>query len=239
MSPRKPRRGLKVLIVVVVLLACLGFVADRVAESLAEDRLAKAAATEAARYDVRSADTSVEIGGWGFLPQLAKGDFSHITMTMDKPTIESVAAQDLTVDMNGVHVPREVMTGSGGSVTVDTADLHVQMSPESLTKLARRTTGLDGVTLRIVSGKLQAKVAIQGVDATATVTPQVRNGRIRLVIDEGGETPAEVRDALNALLANGIELPRLPFGATVKRVAVEDQTVALTAAASNLKFRSA
>ena len=37
--------------------------------------LCAALAFRGARYDVRASDTSVEIGGFGFLPQLARGEF--------------------------------------------------------------------------------------------------------------------------------------------------------------------
>jgi hypothetical protein len=234
MSSKRPRRWLRSLIVTVVILAGLGIAADRLAESLAEKQLATIAQNEAARYDVRASDTSAEVGGFGFLPQLAKGEFSRITLIMDQPTISAVPAQDLTVAMTGVHVPREVLTGdTGAAVTVDTADVRLRLSPDALTKVAR-TNGLDGLKLRIVGGKLQAQITVQGVEASATVRPQAQNGRISLVLDN---LPPAVRDAVNSLLSQGIELPKLPFGATLKQIAVKGQLVVLTATAADLSLR--
>jgi hypothetical protein len=232
---------LRALVIVVVLLACLGIVADRVAESLAEDRLATAAKDEAARYDVRAASTSAEIGGFGFLPQLVRGEFASITLTMLQPTFSSIPAEDLTVAMTGVHVPRAVLTGgTGAAVKVDSADLRVRLSPAALTKLAARTSGLNGLTLRVVGAKLQARVAIQGVEAAATVRPQVQNGRIRLIVDGlPASVPSPIRDAVNSLLAKGIVVPDLPFGATLKQVAIDGQSVLLTATAANLELPAA
>ena len=91
MSSTRARRGLRSLAIAILFLACLGLIADRVTESLAEDRLAVVAEQEAARYDVRTPDTSVEVGGFGFLPQLARGEFSRITVTMQRPTISSLS----------------------------------------------------------------------------------------------------------------------------------------------------
>ena len=241
MSSTRPRRGLRSLAIAVVVLACLGFIADRVAESLAEDRLAAIAENEAARYDVRASDSSAEVGGFGFLPQLVRGKFSRITLTMQRPTISSIPAQDLTVAMTGVHVPRELLTGdTGAAVRVDSADLRVRLSPDALTKLATRTSGLDGLTLRIVGAKLQARVVTQGVEASATVRPQVQNGRVRLLVDDPpAAVPSTVRDALSSLLAKGIVVPDLPFGASLKQVAVDRQSVLLTATAADLQLRAA
>jgi LmeA-like phospholipid-binding len=240
MSSTRPRRGLRSLAIAVVFLACLGFIADRVAESLAEDRLAAVAQDEAARYDVQAPDSSVNIGGFGFLPQLARGEFSRITLTMQQPTITSIPAQDLTVAMTGVQVPRELLTGdTGAAITVDSADLRLRLSPDALTKLAARTNDLDGLTLRIVRAKLQARVMVQGVEAVATVRPQTQNGRITLVVDLPAQVPSAVRDAVNSLLAEGIEIPDLPFGASLKQVAVDGQSVLLTATAADVELPAA
>jgi hypothetical protein len=232
---------LRLLAIAVVILACLGFIADRVAESLAEDRLAVVAKDEAARYDVRAADSSVEVGGFGFLPQVARGEFSRITLTMQRPTISSIPAQDLTVTMTGVHVPRELLTGNtGAAVKVDSADLRLRLSPDALTKLAARTSNLNGLTLRIVGAKLQARVLVQGIEASATVRPQVQNGRISLVSDDlPTAVPSTVRDAVNSLLAKGIVVPELPFAASLKQVAVDGQSVLLTATAADVDLSAA
>lgn len=240
MSSTRRRRGLRLLAIAVVLLACL-FIADRVAESLAEDRLAVVAEREAARYDVRASDSSAEVGGFGFLPQLARGEFSRITLTMQRPTISSIPAQDLTVAMTGVHVPRELLTGgTGATVRVDSADIRLRLSPDALTKLAARTSDLNGLTLRIVGAKLQARVLVQGVEVGAIVRPQLQNGRIRLVVDDlPAAVPSAVRDAVNSLLAKGIVVPDLPFAASLKQVAVDGQSVLLTATAADLELSAA
>jgi hypothetical protein len=238
MSSTRPRRGLRTLAIAIVLLACVGFVVDRVAESLAEDRLAAVAEQEAARYDVQAPDTSVEVGGFGFLPQLARGEFSQITLTMQRPTISSIPAEDLMVTMTGVQTPRELLTGDTDvTVLVDAADVQLRLSPEALTNLTARASGMDELTLRIVGGKLQARVMVQGVEAVATVQPQAQRGRIRLVVDElPAEVPSAVRDAVNSLLAKGIVVPDLPFGASLKQVAADGQSVVLTATASDVEL---
>jgi hypothetical protein len=238
MSSTRPRRGLRSLAIAIVFLACLGLIADRVTESLAEDRLAVVAEQEAARYDVRAPDTSVEVGGFGFLPQLARGEFSRITVTMQRPTISSIPAHDLTAAMTGIRVPRELLTGdTSAAVLVDAADVRLRLSPDALTRLTARASGLDGLTLRIVGGKLQARVMVQDVEAVATVQPQAQQGLISLVLDElPAEVPSAVRDAVNSLLARGIRVPDLPFGASLTQVAADGQSVVLTATATDFEL---
>jgi hypothetical protein len=156
---------------------------------------------------------------------------------MQEPTYSSVAAQDLSAVMTGIHVPHELLTGSKADVTVDTTDVRLRLSPGSMTKLMTRASQLDGLSLQISGGKLLAKVNLHGVDATATVRPEVVKGRIRLVVDNlPSELPSVIRDSLTSLLAKGIALPRLPFGATLKEIALDGQSIALTATASNISF---
>jgi LmeA-like phospholipid-binding len=231
-------RGLRRLIVFLIVVAVLAVVADRVAEAVAENRLARLAADEAEKYDVRAADTSAEIGGFGFLPQLARGDFSRVTLTMDRPTVSSVPAQDVTAVMSGIQVPRELLTGgTGADVVVDSTDVRVRLSPQDLTRLAARTSGLDDMTLRITGSRLQAQVEVRGVDVAATVRPQVRGNRIRLLVDDLPGQPEVIRDAVNTLLSRGIEMPDLPFGATLKQVSVEGESVVVTATAAEIRLQ--
>lgn len=239
MNSTRPRRRLRSLIIFVVILACLGFAADRVAESLAEDRLATLARDEAAQYDVRAARTSVEIGGFGFLPQLARSEFSEITLSMDQPSIASIPAEDLNAELTGIHVPRELLTGSTSApVTIDAANLTLRLSPGALTKLAVSTSGLRSLTLRIVDGKLRARLEIRGLEAEATVRPQAVNGRIGLAVESlSTDLPPPIREALTALLAKGFAVPDLPFNATVKEVAIDNQSVLVTATATSLTLR--
>jgi hypothetical protein len=90
-----------------------------------------------------------------------------------------------------------------------------------------------------VNSKLQARVVVQGVTASATVRPQVQNGRISLVVDGLPGVPSAIRDAVNSVLARGIVVPELPFGASVKQVAVDGQSILLTATAANFELPAA
>jgi hypothetical protein len=238
MSSRRPRRWLRRFVVTVVILGCLGVAADRAAAWVAQNRLATMAEQEAAQYDVRAADTSVKIGGSGFLPQLFVQKFSSMTLNMQQPTFSSVPAEDLTVELTGVHVPRALLTGqTGTAVTVDSTDMRLKLSPAELAKLAARATGLDDLTMRVVDGKLHARLTVSGIEADATIRPQVKNGRIVMAVDQLPDgVPAAIRDGMTSLLAKGITLPELPFGASLKQVGVEGSSVVLTATAANLKF---
>jgi hypothetical protein len=180
----------------------------------------------------------VKIGGFGFLPQLFAQKFSSMTLNMQQPTFSSIPAEDLTVELTGVHVPRALLTGqTGTAVTVDSTDMRLKLSPAEMSKLAARATGLDDLTMRIVDGKLHARLTMSGIEADATIRPQVKNGRIVMAVDALPDgVPSAIRDGMTSLLAKGITLPELPFRASLKQVAVEGGSVVLTATAANVKF---
>ncbi|GAA2793718.1 LmeA family phospholipid-binding protein [Kribbella solani] len=236
MSPSRQGRWLRRLVVTLVLVAILAFVVDKVAGVVAQNQLASMAQKEAAKYGVRSADTSVKINGF-FIPQLIKQDFSKVNLTMGKPTFDKVPGENLTVDMNNVHVPRSLLFQQSGTVTVGTTDMQVRMSPREVGRLAVRSTGLAGLTTEVVNGKLHAKLAMQGINIDVPVVPQVQQGRIALALEESATgAPSALQDRLKNLLARGISLPELPFGAQLTSVNVQDNAVVLAATVKDLKF---
>ncbi|MET9271241.1 DUF2993 domain-containing protein [Kribbella sp. NPDC003557] len=239
MSSRRPRRWFRRLVVTLVVLAVLAIVVDRAAAYVAENQLASMAEQEAKQYDVRSAGTSVKIGGFGFLPQLVKEDFSKVTLTMEKPTFSGVPGEDLKVELQDVHVPRSLLTQQSGAVTVAATDLRLQLSPRELARLAVKSTGLEGLSFVVVDGKLHAKASIRGIAFDVPILPQVQQGKVMLGLGELSDSiPSYVREAVQNQLAQGVTLPELPFGAQLTGISVVDNSVVLTAAVKDLKFNA-
>ncbi|MEV6893805.1 DUF2993 domain-containing protein [Kribbella sp. NPDC051137] len=233
MSPSRQGRGLRRLVVTLVVLVVLLVAVDRIAAVVAQNQLASMAQKEAAKYQVRSADTSVKIGGFGFLPQLIKQDFSKVTLTMGKPAFAKVPGEKLTVDMKNVHVPRSLLFGQSGTVTVGTTDMQVKLSPRELGRLAVRTTNIQGLSTEVVGGKLHLKYAANGINLDVPVSPQLQDGKIALVLaDQSGSIPG----ALKSQLAGGIELPKLPYDAQLTQVSIQDNAVVLDATVKVLSF---
>ncbi|HWD80732.1 MAG TPA: DUF2993 domain-containing protein [Kribbella sp.] len=237
MSPSRQGRGLRRLIVTLVVLVVLAVAADRIAAAVAQNQLASMAQKEAAKYDVRSADTSVKIGGFGFFPQLFKEKFSKVTLTMGKPAFSKVPGENLTVDMTDVHVPRSLLFQQSGTVTVGKTDMQVRLSPRELGRLAVKTTGLDGLSMAAVGGKLHVKYASNGINLDVPVVPQLQDGKISLDVGElTGSMPAAAATALKTELSRGVELPELPFKAQLTSVDVQDNAVVLSATVQDLAF---
>jgi len=106
-------------------------------------------------------------------------------------------------------------------------------------KLVARGAGLNGLTLQAVDGKLEAKLSVRGFSMDATVTPIAKNGRVALTVDQLPDSiPSAVRELVQARLSRGISLPKLPYDASLKEVAVEGGSVVLIATAAGLKLTS-
>ncbi|MGW7682002.1 LmeA family phospholipid-binding protein [Kribbella sp. NPDC054772] len=239
MSSNGPGRWIRRLVVTLVLLAVLAVVVDRIALTVAQNQLATRADTQARKYDVHSSDTSVKINGFGFLPQLYNEKFSSVTMTMLKPKFSGVPAESLKVDMHDVHVPRSLVLNQKGTVTVDTTDLQLKLSPRELGRLAVKSTGLEGLQMPVVDGKVHAQATVQGVKIDVPVLPQIQNGKIAVDVSQLSTTlPSVLRNALKNQLAQGITIPPLPFGAQLSGVSVVGGAVVLTATASGLNFNA-
>jgi hypothetical protein len=233
MSPSRQGRGLRRLIVTLVVLAVVVVAADRIAAAVAQNQLAAMAQKEAAKYQVRSADTSVKIGGFGFFPQLIKEKFSKVTLTMGKPAFSKVPGENLTVDMTDVHVPRSLLFKQTGTVTVGKTDMQVRLSPRELGRLAVKTTTIQGLSTEVVGGKLHLKYAANGINLDVPVVPQIKDGKVTLDV---GDLPGSMPAALKSQLASGVELPQLPFNAQLTSVSIQDNAVVLAATVQDLAF---
>ncbi|MGZ0151269.1 LmeA family phospholipid-binding protein [Kribbella sp. WER1] len=232
MSPSRQGRGLRRLVVTLIVLVVLLVAVDRIAAVVAQNQLASMAQKEAAKYQVRSADVSAKIGGFGFLPQLIKQDFSKVTLTMGKPAFAKIPGENLTVDMKNVHVPRSLLFGQSGTVTVGTTDMQVRFSPRELGRLAVKTTNIQGLSVESVGSKLHLKYTGNGLNLDVPVTPQLQDGKIALQLaDQSGSLPAALKS-----LAGGIELPKLPYNAQLTQVSVQDNAVVLNATVKDLSF---
>ena len=101
---RRGRRSLIGLIVVLVVLAGLFVVADRIAVGIADRRLADQAATQLASRQITSAKKpTASIGGFPFLTQVLAGKYQKVTIDVDHPRTQRTTLDHLTIVANSVH----------------------------------------------------------------------------------------------------------------------------------------
>ncbi|MEU3453991.1 DUF2993 domain-containing protein [Micromonospora sp. NPDC006766] len=250
---RPRRRGRKVLIGFVVLLLVLAgllVVADRVAAGVAERVIADQVRQEVARQDVQSAPPRVDVGGFPFLTQVAAGRYEHISIVLTdvKGSVhgDTVSVPRLDVAAHNVRASLDTLRSRRGDVVAESVDGHATISYDSLAKLLDRP----GLTLGERDGKLSvtAPVDILGkqltVNGTADVT--VANGKVALKFKDltaAGLPNLPLARTLLANYANSISadvpLPELPFGLTVRQVEPKPDGLLVTADAKNVPINAA
>jgi hypothetical protein len=224
------------LLVAAVVLVLLGAGADFAAARIFEGRVTEALQQE---YDLGRRPV-VQVRDVPFLPHLATGRFSTIDLAATDATARGINAAQLKLTLHGVRVPREVMLGEPGRITVDRADGTIELSEAEVNRLladrlqgGRLAIGQDGVQVRtqlqvlgqpldlLVTGRLGAR------DGGVTFTPtQIRLGDRAL-------DPAQ-EELLSSQLTFRVPLPELPAGVRLERVDTRPGTVVLSGRAAGI-----
>ena len=222
------------LLIAVVVLVLLAAAADFVAARVFEDRVT----TELQReYDLDRRPV-VQVRDFPFLPHLATGRFSTIDVAATDASAKGINAAQLQLTLHGVRVPREVLLGEPGRITVDRADGTIELTEAEVNRLladrlqgGSLAIGEDGVRVRVevpllgealVTGRLGAR------DGAVSFTPE----EIRL----GGHGPLQpaLEDQLSSQFSFQVPLPELPAGVRLERVETRPGTVVLSGRAAGV-----
>jgi len=227
----------KLLIAVVVVLL-LGAGADFAAARVFEDRVTEALQRE---YDLGRRPV-VQVRDVPFLPHLATGRFSTIDLAATDATARGINAAQLKLTLHGVRVPRDVLLGEPGRITVDRADGTIELTEAEVNRLL--ADRLKGGTLAIKENgvELRVQVPLLGQTLEALVTGELgaRDGRVTFTPDEirlgeQGRIDPSVKDLLASQLTFEVPLPELPAGVRLERVDTRPGTVVLSGRAAGVR----
>ena len=224
------------LLIAVVVLVLLGAAADFAAARIFEGRVTEALQQE---YDL-GRRLVVQVRDFPFLPHLATGRFSTIDLAATDATARGINAAQLKLTLHGVRVPREVMLGEPGRITVDRADGTIELNEAEVNRLladrlqgGRLAIGQDGVQVRT-----QLQVLGQPLDLLVTGRLGARDGGVTF-------TPTEIRlgdraldpaqeELLSSQFTFQVPLPELPAGVRLERVDTRPGTVVLSGRAAGI-----
>ena len=227
----------KLLIAVVVLLL-LGAAADFAAARVFEDRVTEALQRE---YDLGRRPV-VQVRDVPFLPHLATGRFSTIDLAATDATASGINAAQLKLTLHGVRVPRDVLLGEPGRITVDRADGTIELTEAEVNRLL--ADRLQGGTLAIKEDgvELRVKVPLLGQTLEARVTGELgaRDGRVTFTpteirLGEQGRIDPSTEDLLASQFTFEVPLPELPAGVRLERVDTRPGTVVLSGRAAGVR----
>jgi hypothetical protein len=224
----------KLLIAAVVLLI-LAAAADFAAARVFEDRVTDALRRE---YELDKRPV-VQVRDFPFLPRLATGRFSTIDVAATDAKAEGINAAQIQLHLHGVRVPREVLLGEPGRVTVDRADGSVELTEAEVNRLladrlqgGALAIGEDGVRIRV---KLQ--LLGQPLEALVTGKLGARNGAVTFRPDavrlgESGRLDPAQESLVASQFTFEVPLPELPAGVRLERVDTRPGAVVLSGRAA-------
>ncbi|MGC4748834.1 DUF2993 domain-containing protein [Micromonospora sp. DT201] len=250
---RPRRRGRKLLIALVVLLvlvAGLLVVADRVAVGVAERLVADRVRQEITKQGAQSAEPDVEVGGTPFLTQVLDGRYQRVTINLRDVQApvegDAVRLPVLDVTARNVRASLDTLRTGQGDIVADTVNGAGTISYDSLAALLKRP----GLTLGEQNGKLAVtgpadilgqKITISG---TADVTV-ADNGAVALRFNDldaaGLPNLPLARTFLNNFaksISIDVPLPDLPFQLAVREVRPLPEGLAVTVDAKNVPINS-
>jgi hypothetical protein len=226
------------LLIAVVVLVLLGAGADFAAARIFEDRVTEALQRE---YDLGRRPV-VQVRDVPFLPRLATGRFSTIDVAATDATARGINAAQLKLTLHGVQVPREVMLGEPGRITVDRADGTIELTEAEVNRLLAGR--LQGGALAIKEDRVEVRSQVQflgqSLDALVTGELGARAGGVTFTpeeirLGEQGRVDPSATDLLTSRFTFQVPLPDLPAGVRLERVDTRPGTVVLSGRAAAVR----
>lgn len=201
--------------IIVVVIVILLVVSDRVANAVAENKMASQFQTSLAL----SGKPKVSIAGFPFWTQLLAKDFKTVNISASNETTGQLTIESLNATLNGMHF----QSLSSKSATVDNLSANALIT---LSALGAAGGIPQGITLT-PAGPNEVKAAIDIAGFSDSVTAQVTQAGNKIKVhflDLGGIPP----DVLSALGSNGlsdfeVSIPNLPAGVSISSVSVNQQ----------------
>jgi hypothetical protein len=238
------RRGLKVLLVLIVVLAGVLLAADRGAAWYARKRLADETAAWATTAGAPAGTRpAVRVEGFPFLDQVVRGRYDGVVVTVRDVGAGGLIASELDIHLTGVRLPlSDLIAGtlSGARAGRVTATAHIPLS-EFQTALSPR-----GVKLRVEGSRLRVEVPFEIAGYRSTVSGfanvEADGGKLRLRLSDlaaaGSDLPQSAADAISQRIAGIIEAPKLPYGLLLDQVRVTPAGLVATASGRNVALTS-
>ncbi|GIG71560.1 LmeA family phospholipid-binding protein [Phytomonospora endophytica] len=243
-KPWWKRKGLRVTLIIVIVLGGLLVIADRVAASVAEDKVATLISQEAGNQGVTmTTEPDVDMGGWPFVTQVFGGEYEQIDIYFRDITAQGVNLPELNVHASNVTAAMtDVLNGAGPvvaqSMTADArltydsisdtlaqTDAKVEVSADGDQLLVKSTIDVFGTQIPVTGA---ATIEMGENAVKVTVTQMTADG---VQVPPGGE--GLIQEFASGL-SKEIPLPPLPYNLQLSDVKVEPDAVVLSASANEV-----
>ncbi|MFC6448837.1 LmeA family phospholipid-binding protein [Cellulomonas gelida] len=228
MTTHRRRTGLVVGLTLLVLVT-LGFVvADVVAAQRTRETVSDAIVEN---VDEVVGVPAVDVGGFPFLPQLARGELDRLDATVDGATLGGIAMTDLVIGADGVS--------TSTPYRADEVVVHATIPTASLQGAVVERTSLE-LTVEVAGDALRLSGQVLGLDLAGELTPRVEDGRLLVdvaTVSVGGvrvEAAALPSDLASRLHDLEIPVEDLPDGLVLTDAVVQSDGVRVTASGTDV-----
>ncbi|WP_158630384.1 LmeA family phospholipid-binding protein [Glycomyces terrestris] len=234
---------LRRILITLVVAAALLALGDRVANAVAERRIATEVAATAADHGAYSDQRpDVTIHGWPFATQAWTGDFEQIDITLRDVGANGLVFPELAMTAHDVDADWRELS-DGGDAVARTLDVSGEIAIDSVEALLAEQTGWDLQIDEDGTATLSATEEIGGisVDLEASGQIAVGEGAISFTPDAVESVtqglPASIQplvDEFASQLTSSVEIPELPYGITLAEIAFEGDVVAISGTAEDV-----
>ena len=234
-APRsRPRRSPWSVLLVLVVLAVLVVVADRVALVVAERQIASRVQSS----QNLNSRPSVDIAGFPFLTQVVANHYPTVRLTARGLTVGTGDRTVRLADLDArLHDVRTVDTFS--SATAETADGTAMLSYPELSRALGVTLGYAG------AGRVQARSSVEVLGKTVTGTASAEVGvaggdelafsSVRIGVAQAGiSVPEELTKQFSSIFEHNLSLRGLPFHLRIQQLLATEDGLRIAATARNL-----
>jgi len=228
-------------LVIVLAVAALG---DRVANALAERRIAAEVTEAAAEYGAYSdRRPDVTIHGWPFVTQAWSGDFERIDIELREVGAEGLTFPTLDMAAHGVTADWRDFAAGSSQITAEEVEVSGTLSLASLEELLRERTGYDLNLHEDGTASVSTVVEAAGMEfeIVGTGAIELTEDQLRFVPDAvealtGQLPPAatpyveEVRERMSTVIA----VPELPWGLRLTEIAIDAEGVTVSGSAADV-----
>ncbi len=173
----------------------------------------------------------VDVGGFPFLPQLARGELDRLDATVDGATLGGIAMTDLVIGADGVS--------TSTPYRADEVVVHATIPTASLQGAVVERTSLE-LTVEVAGDALRLSGQVLGLDLAGELTPRVEDGRLLVdvaTVSVGGvrvEAAALPSDLASRLQDLEIPVEDLPDGLVLTDAVVQSDGVRVTASGTDV-----
>lgn len=238
------RKFLRVLLIVIVSVGAVLALGDRIANAVAERRIASEVADTAAEHGAYSDQRPrVTIGGWPFATQAWSGDFERIDIELREVGAEGLRFPTLDLVAHDVSADWREIAGGDGQVTAATVDASGTVALDSLSSLVDDFVDVDvtvegGGAVRIEATAesfgqrfdLGAEGQITLVDGAL----EIITGAFELIDGTLPEGAGHLLEEYASQFNTRLELPELPYGIRLTEIEFTQDAMRVTGSASDV-----